>query len=47
MGRRVVHLGSGLKGTVTKVDGAYSWVLGDDGSEFYIYTTELSDAIRS
>ena len=44
MGRKVIHLASGIKGTVTKVDGRYSWVLGDDGSEFYIYSAELSDS---
>jgi hypothetical protein len=40
-GRKVVHSGSGLKGTVVKVDGSYSWVLLEDGSEVYIYSGEL------
>jgi hypothetical protein len=43
MGRKVIHTGSGLKGTVTKQDGAYSWVLLEDGSEVYIYSGELMD----
>jgi len=40
-GSKVIHVGSRLKGTITKQDGNYSWVLLEDGSEVYIYSGEL------